>query len=97
MIVDQRFRYQSPPPDNATKMFHSQKQRPLTEKQRKILDYLRGTFELTKELPTLTVLARRFRMAVECVVSALKALARKGYLEMEGRRTKTMRLTEKAD
>ena len=76
-------------------LFNRQKQRPLTPKQTKMLALLRESEAMGRELPTVAVMSRRFDVSEAGIMAGLKALRDKGFVEMEGDRSRTLKLTGK--
>lgn len=76
-------------------MFHPQAPRPLTELQARYLQMIRESIELTGAAPTLSVLAKQFGVTHQSAGKVLEALAKKGFIEIDGHDTRTIKLTGK--
>lgn len=67
----------------------------LTTKQTRLLAILWESQDMGRDLPTVAALSRRFRISGPGILAGLKALRDKGFVEMDGERSRTLKLTGK--
>lgn len=70
---------------------------PLTQRQSDILDFIVQFIDEHRYSPSYRDLCARFRVRINAIRGHLIALRRKGYIEFEAHRSRTIRVTEVAD